>query len=736
VTRPVPNGARWRLAWIIIREFRGVAKERRYEFNGRPGLLHGNNGVGKSTVALALQWILYGKFPSGVLQNATPDRFLSPVQAKNKHYSGEVVLDRGGQRLVVSRDAATKELKVSHGGETWQGAAAEAERDALLGLDMDSFVRAVLLQQSQTRALLLEDPKERNKALDRLLGMDSVEHLLDLLRPKDYTQAADAWRDKASAEQERLAEREQLLAEQLETAQKRARAMKFLNKDFNPSGLRTRCADLGRDVVALGKKYRVDVAEPPACTDPTHVESFSKAFTSQVQRVRVHAQLKKQLAPVEKDISTWTALREGWTERSAARDESAAALAQLVKKHGEREGLMKARGDLSRELTELGRSLKAADDTRQLLEDALVLIAREKPRTCPVCEQSFPARPDIVARLKERSASLASKEMGRIEAQLATGQARAGAIDDALALLKAEEVGLASCQKELETYRQKVMKALGGSGIVESKILVRLDDALRKREVERVAIGDGMTVMEQDLGEMELRHGALRDGLVPVVLKREELAAHEGAAKKAKALHARDEARAVGLDGLAAQVDAIRKALLSAKQELAGESLRKAGPRAQFLYRALVKQPVFDTLDIQATPRANKVDYTFAVSAKGASTTARDARLVLSDGQLTATALALFFALAESTGHELDLLYIDDPTQNLDLPCKEAMAKAITDLARRRQVIVSTQDEDFVSFLDAEGFRLEAVVHHIKSWDGNPTVETTSPTATGHSQRA
>jgi predicted ATPase len=179
------------------------------------------------------------------------------------------------------------------------------------------------------------------------------------------------------------------------------------------------------------------------------------------------------------------------------------------------------------------------------------------------------------------------------------------------------------------------------------------------------------------------------------------------------------------MEALAARLDAIRRALLEAKGELAGDTLRRAGPRAQELYGRLVRQPVFDTLDIQTTPRANKVDYTFAVSHGGASATARDARLVLSDGQLTATALALFFGLAESTGHGLDLLYVDDPTQNLDLPSKEAMAKVVADLARRRQVIVSTQDEDFVSFLESAGF--PGVVHHLVAWDGNPTVEAAAP---------
>jgi DNA repair exonuclease SbcCD ATPase subunit len=727
MTTPGPSSTRWRLASITIRQFRGVAKEHRFEFNGRPGMLHGNNGVGKSTVALALQWILYGRFPEGVLQNASPDRFLSPAQAKGKQSSGEVVLSRGREKLVISRDAATKELKVALGGETWVGAQAEEKREALLGLDMDSFPRAVLLQQSRIRALLLDDVKERNKALDRLLGMDSVEHLLDLLRPKDFANGAAAWREKVRIEQQRFAEREQLLGEQLEAAQQRARALKFLNKDFNPTGLRTRCADLGRDAVALGRKYRVNLAELPECTDPARVDSFSKAFAKHLQAIRVQSELKQRLAPVEKDISTWTALCEGWNERLQQRDEHAAALAQLVKKHGEEQSLVEERTRSEAKLKELRRALKAAGDTRQLLEDARALIARDRPSSCPVCEQPLPARLDLAARLEERSASLASDEMARLEAGIEKARTRVEAIDEARELLKSGKAELTACQKDLEKHRQRVIDALGGGGIVENKVLARLDEALAKRDAERVAIGAGIAAMEQDLEELELRQGAFREGLVPVVAKRDELAAHEDAAKKARTLHARDEARAEKLEALAMQLDAIRKALLTAKQDLAGESLRKAGPRAQQLYRALVKQPVFDTLEIQTTPRANKVDYTFTVSSQGASATVRDARLVLSDGQLTATALALFFGLAESTAHEVDLLYVDDPTQNLDLPCKEAMAKVIAELARRRQVIVSTQDEDFVSFLDAEGFQREAVVHHLKAWDGNPTVETSSP---------
>jgi DNA repair exonuclease SbcCD ATPase subunit len=727
MTAPNAEGGRWRLASITVRQFRGVAKERRFEFNGRPGLLHGNNGVGKSTVALALQWTLFGRFPDGVLPNTAYDRFLSPIQAKGKQYSGEVVLSRGREKLVVSRDGESKEFKLQLGDTSWAGPEAEERRDALLGLDMDSFVRVVLLQQSRIRALLLDDPKERNKALDRLLGMDAVEHLLEVIKPREYTKAADAWREQILSGRQRFEERERLLAEQLEGAQQRARNLKFLNKDLNPTGLRTRYAELGGDLVALGRKYGLALTDLPPCAGPAQIGAVSRAFQKGLQSIRVNSELKQRLSPVEASMATLAELREGWSERLTRRDAARAVLEKLVAAHGEEKGVLEGRVELEGKLKDLQRQLKAANALRELLVDALAFVERGRPGACPVCEQPLPERLDLASRLEKRTDSLASEDIARLQATREKAETRLAQLSEALDRFKEGRADLDACQKELERQRQKAVDATGGTGIAENKVATRLDEALAKREEQRKQLGAGIAAMEQDLEAIDLRERALREGLVPVVEKRDELARHEEDGKKAKALHERDEARARRMESLAAQLEAIRKALLDAKQELAAESLRKAGPRAQELYGKLVRHPVFDTLEIQTTPKASKVDYTFTVSAKGSSATSRDARLVLSDGQLTATAVALFFGLAESTGHELDLLYVDDPTQNLDLPSKEAMARAIAELSRRRQLIVSTQDEDFVSFLETAGFRQEAVIHHLKAWDGNPTVETVAP---------
>jgi DNA repair exonuclease SbcCD ATPase subunit len=719
------SDARWRLASVTIKHFRGVGKEKTYSFDGLPAMLHGDNGTGKSTVAVALQWILFGRFQGDVLPNTKFDSFLAPVQVKSKAYAGELVFVRGSERLVVSRDGATKEFTVRLGKETWGDEDAEAKRDELLGLDMDTFVRAVLLQQSRIRGLLLDEPKERNKALDRLLGMDTAEHFLELIRPKDFERAAEAWREAVAEEQQDLASKEQLLGEQLENAQRAARELKFLSKDLNATGLEARYADLSRDLVALGRKYKVEVEPLPPCTGVAQARAVVAAFEKGVKAIRLGSDLTKRLTPVQKAIADLTTLCERATEALEERTAAMAAVEAFVKKHDERKALLAEQAEVLERRKALERELKDADALRELLRDAHDFVKRAKPRECPVCERPLQAAVELAARLRERvdgSANDASERLARsVEKAKERLEAIASALEELTQLEKRGEIS----RKAVDAVREKASAALGAA-VAENKLLARLEDALAARREEEKKLAQAVEAMEADLEAIDHRHGEIRAVLVPVVQKRTEVAAHEEKIEAAKKRHAKIEARARSMEAYAVQLEAIRKAVIAAKEDLANELLGKAAPRAQELYRRLVRQPVFDALEIEANAKASKVDYTFQVKA-GRSGPARDARLVLSDGQLTATALALFFGLAESTQHALDLLYVDDPTQNLDNKCKEAMAKVVAEIARRRQVVVSTQDEDFVTYLKGEGFPKHAVIHHIKAWDGDPTVETSKP---------
>lgn len=719
--------ARWRLASVTIKHFRGVGQEQTYAFDGLPAMLHGENGTGKSTVAVALQWILFGRFYGDLLPNSKFDSFLAPVQSKSKAYAGEVVLVRGAERLVVSRDGAAKTFTVRLGKESWSDEEAEANRDELLGLDMDTFVRAVLLQQSRIRGLLLDEPRERNKALDRLLGMDTAEHFLELIRPKDFERAAHAWREGIAQEKQDLASKEQLLGQQLEDSQRAARELKFLNKDLNATGLEARFGELSRDLVAIGRKYKVEVQPLPAYTGAAQARTAAAGLDKGQKAIRVGAELTKRLTPVQKAIADLTTLSERATEAVDERGGAIEAVDALVKKHGDRKALLAEQAQMQERRKALERELKNADALRELLRDAYAFVKSAKTRDCPVCERPLAQGTDLAERLRERVDGAANETADRLTRSVEKAKERLEVIAAMIEELTELEKRVEVAKKAVEKIREKAAEALGAA-VAENKLQARIEEALAARHEEEKKLAHAVEGMEADLEAIDRRGREIMAVLVPVVQKRAEVAAHEQKIEAAKKRHEKTEARAASMEAYAVQFEAIRKAVIAAKEDLANDLLAKAAPRAQELYRRLVRQPVFDALEIEANAKASKVEYTFQVKA-GRTGPARDARLVLSDGQLTATALALFFGLAESTQHALDLLYVDDPTQNLDNKCKEAMAKVVAEIARRRQVVVSTQDEDFVTYLQGEGFPQRAIIHHIKAWDGDPTVETSKPQA-------
>ncbi|MGC4120456.1 MAG: AAA family ATPase [Myxococcales bacterium] len=362
---------------------------------------------------------------------------------------------------------------------------------------------------------------------------------------------------------------------------------------------------------------------------------------------------------------------------------------------------------------------KAADALHSLLSDARAYIAATRPGSCPVCGQKAPE--DLGRRLDATLEGAASDQVRAVEAALQAALARRTELDQALQNLARASEAFQSRQKALDGVREKAAAALGAA-VPEAKVASRLSEAIGQSQNQAESLARQVEALEEKLGALEMKASLVREVLVPVLVKRDELSRQEAQEKEAKARFAAAESRADALETRAAELEAIRKAVLAAKQELADVTLGKAAKKTQELYAALVRHPLFDTLTLGTSAKANKVDYAFTVSAAGKASTSREARHVLSDGQVTAAALGLFFALAESTSHGLDVLYVDDPTQNLDPRTKEAMAKLVTDIAHRRQVIVSTQDPDFVAYLEAEGFFDLAFVHHLSAWDGNPRV--------------
>jgi chromosome segregation ATPase len=482
--------------------------------------------------------------------------------------------------------------------------------------------------------------------------------------------------------------------------------------------------ELDKSLKYLATKYEVNLEPIPECSDVTQAPSASTHVASALSRIRSDSNLQRRLTDINGTISQFQSLKDDFKSRCDSATELRRERDSWLKENGKPEDVTTRRKQLESDLAGARATLKAASELRQLLVDARQYIEHSPSDNCPVCEQTIESSANLVDELSTRLNSMTSEEFAGLEVRVVEIEGEISSVATALQCIDEIQQSLKSAQETVDQLRGQVVEALGGTGIPESKVIGRLDEAILEARREHEELAQGAKTIEEDLSKIQADDRRIHDGLLPVLRSRLDLAQLEDDWKEAQKSRAADEAAAAKLESIADQFTELREALLEAKNEIATDTLAAASPRAEELYKRLVRHPVFDRMKITTVPKANKIDYSFEVSANGEKSSAREARLVLSDGQVTATAIGLFFALSDADTHNLDLLYVDDPTQNLDLPCKEAMAKVIVEIGKQRQVVVSTQDEDFVSFLEAEGFFDSAVVHHLERWDGNPVVTT------------
>ena len=197
-----------RLHHIEIEGFRGVNRALRLDFGDRGSLICAPNGQGKTSVLGAIEWCLFGELAYQMKENTTNDEVVNM-----HHPTGESVvrlaLRRGSEEFVIERTRRVGKrettLRVTTTqGEVVEGSDADSFLFRLLGLTFDDFYRASFLHQESVRGLLVDEPRVRNEALDRLFGLDKLRDILASIQIRPVTEAIDDIRGKKTRVYDKL----------------------------------------------------------------------------------------------------------------------------------------------------------------------------------------------------------------------------------------------------------------------------------------------------------------------------------------------------------------------------------------------------------------------------------------------------------------------------------------------------------------------------------------------------
>lgn len=220
---------------ISLRNYR-QHKELDVDFTGHMIAFIGRNGAGKSNFLGAIQFALTGEQPG-----FNKDNLLNWEAARNGE-GGYVDLsfEHNGQDCRIQRRIEKAAVTLTVGEEKFSGAKKVQEQLELMGIDKDVLRQSVFVRQTEVESVLFDDPRERELAFQKLVGLgDAAKHqkfltdfLAALAEPKNLNDEIERQKETIASQKESLANLETRAAEMERTLAKagdEASIMKQLN---------------------------------------------------------------------------------------------------------------------------------------------------------------------------------------------------------------------------------------------------------------------------------------------------------------------------------------------------------------------------------------------------------------------------------------------------------------------------------------------------------------------------
>jgi DNA repair exonuclease SbcCD ATPase subunit len=169
---------------VKIRGFRGFTNEQEFDFSSPITILFGENGKGKSSLLNSIEWCLFG---NDCIGKNTGIRERIDWEIKNRNTDEcyvELKIKENDKKYTVRRvwkSPRRDELFIIlPEGRTIDGEEAKKELVKLTkNFSFKDFLTSVYQHQEVIRFFLVQEPKDRNEAMDRLLGLYEYRNIID-----------------------------------------------------------------------------------------------------------------------------------------------------------------------------------------------------------------------------------------------------------------------------------------------------------------------------------------------------------------------------------------------------------------------------------------------------------------------------------------------------------------------------------------------------------------------------
>ena len=662
-------------------------KETYIEFKDGFNCLIGGLGAGKTSVLYAIDFALFGE-PLGrsyaylLREGASEGRVVLAFSHAGSNYR----LVRGLRRTGTGIEQNPSQLELYKDGNLIAERRVSSVKEQLkkeLGLDSEVFREVIWIRQEKLKEILDMKPSERQKKIDKLLGLEEFEEARRRLGSieRTYKGMLEAYRTDTDLVMARsLEEKHAKLVEELASMAVELEGLRQEHEDATKA-VEEALTNLKALEEARKKQEELLRKKVELLTSQREVEREVKRLAAELERRKeAKERLEKQLKElVAREMKLRSTLALSGLGAGASIEEA--------------EGLLEEwRGRIE----ELRREVVGLEQAIRGHEESLSVISREA--RCPTCLRFIDEeyRRKMTSKLKREIVEMRHK-LDDYRSELSELEGRSSGLEEAIsglrlvearkseleARLKDEEEGLELVEKELDRARMRLEMLKVELDALEAELVGPSDEEIEGAREALEGARKHLSEVEARMRELEVRRSMLKEQIAD--LERRLKAVEEKRAKMEK------------VSKVLELIKLLRSAYKAVRPHLRSEVIRLA--------RFYIQR----TLDEISGPEGAGMvveigqDYTPVIKVGGRERSVAH----LSGGERTLLALAYRIGMGHlimqyRTGHGLDLLLLDEPTESLgreDLSI-DRLADAISRLRGVGQIIAVSHSEAFAERAD------------------------------------
>ncbi len=704
---------------VKIKGFRGFTDEQKFDFTHPVTILFGENGKGKSSLLNAIEWCLFGRECIGrntgireridwEVMNRNVDNCLVGLEIKKDETIFTIERKYAGGR----RD----EISIQIGDRRFDGEEAERKLGELINnFSFKDFLSSVYQHQEVVRFFITQEPRDRNDAIDRLLGLSKHRNMIDGLTEMKNQIRGEELQEEINNLLNQIKARIDVWRAQINNREEDLRNKGFRDVDINDEkGAKNLADSIKRYLSDFSERINLNLSEDFNTVNPYEIPEFASVAKKEITRLRSEMpdvkrqnEIHHRIVELNRNLNDYRNIQKDLNDKKRF-------LEEFIKTHGTLQNLEEQLKRKETEIKDKEREKERVNLLGTIIEKVIGYLKSDtvtNKNVCPVCKTE---KEDLLKSLEEGYIKNYKDKLEEINQELETKRNEKLKIENLISEYKKKEEDKTKAEERFKHICENIreMWKISEREDIERCLINFLNES--KSEDERIK--ELIKKKQEELNKIEGKISDLLEIYEILKLKMQQ--------KKAEEIRESGDwkmlqNKADEFKRLAEQINDIVLAIQRASQSEARVKLDTVKGKVDEYFRRITNHPLIQlNLSVEVDNRTNRNSYKFSDS------NGRDIIPVLSQGNMNALALSIFLALAKSGNAPFGFLMFDDPSQSLGSSEKKEFINILNEIAEQKNLVISTMDREFFDLMK-EHLIMQKLIYKFNNWipDRGPEVD-------------